>query len=127
MVSHAHGQGYSDLHFLIPETIELIEFGKGPYYGNRGHFYTAAYVDFTTRRSLNNDMLKIELGDFNTQRFLTMIEFLKKDKQSAYIASEIIARMALLIALRIFVCIIFRRITTSNPTSMNSLLSRAIL
>ena len=28
MVSHAHGQGYADLHFLIPETIDKIDFGK---------------------------------------------------------------------------------------------------
>ena len=32
MVSHAHGQGYADLHFLIPETLANIDFGKGPYY-----------------------------------------------------------------------------------------------
>ncbi len=30
MVSHAHGQGYADMHFVIPETIEAIDFGKGP-------------------------------------------------------------------------------------------------
>ncbi len=30
MVSHAHGQGYADLHFLIPETIENVDFNKGP-------------------------------------------------------------------------------------------------
>jgi outer membrane cobalamin receptor len=29
MVSHAHGQGYADLHFVIPETIRAIDFGKG--------------------------------------------------------------------------------------------------
>ena len=31
MVSHAHGQGYADLHFVIPETLKNINFGKGPY------------------------------------------------------------------------------------------------
>src|SRR5690606_11918413 len=31
MVSHAHGQGYSDLHFLIPETVNKIDFGNGPH------------------------------------------------------------------------------------------------
>ena len=29
MVSHAHGQGYSDLHFVIPETVEQVNFEKG--------------------------------------------------------------------------------------------------
>jgi hypothetical protein len=28
MVSHAHGQGYADLHFVIPETVEKIDFGR---------------------------------------------------------------------------------------------------
>ncbi|HVK47106.1 MAG TPA: TonB-dependent receptor plug domain-containing protein, partial [Pseudobacter sp.] len=37
MVSHAHGQGYADLHFLIPESIGKIDFDKGPYYANRGN------------------------------------------------------------------------------------------
>jgi len=30
LVSHAHGQGYADLHFLIPETVGRVQFGKGP-------------------------------------------------------------------------------------------------
>jgi hypothetical protein len=29
MVSHAHGQGYADLHFVIPELIERVDFKKG--------------------------------------------------------------------------------------------------
>jgi len=49
MVSHAHGQGYSDLHFIIPETIQKIDFGKGPYYANQGDFNTAGYVSFDTK------------------------------------------------------------------------------
>src|SRR5689334_7770956 len=31
MVSHAHGQGYADLHFVIPEIIDGLSFSKGPY------------------------------------------------------------------------------------------------
>ena len=46
MVSHAHRQGYADLHFVIPETIDKIDFGKGPYYENKGNFTTAGYVKF---------------------------------------------------------------------------------
>ena len=45
MVSHAHGQGYADLHFVIPETLENIDFGKGAYYADKGNFNTAGYVD----------------------------------------------------------------------------------
>ncbi|HMG89183.1 MAG TPA: TonB-dependent receptor plug domain-containing protein, partial [Chryseolinea sp.] len=41
MVSHAHGQGYSDLHFVIPELINTVDFNKGPYYADKGDFTTA--------------------------------------------------------------------------------------
>ena len=60
MVSHAHGQGYADLHFIIPETIERIEFGKGPYYGNQGNFNTAGYVDFRTQESSQSHLLQLQ-------------------------------------------------------------------
>lgn len=50
MVSHAHGQGYADLHFVIPELIDRVAFNKGPYYAERGNFTTAGYVDFSTLR-----------------------------------------------------------------------------
>ena len=43
MVSHAHGQGYADLHFLIPETVEKINFDKGPYFTNKGNLATAGF------------------------------------------------------------------------------------
>ena len=39
MVSHGHGQGYADLHFIIPDVIERVDVSKGPYfaqYGNHG-------------------------------------------------------------------------------------------
>ena len=44
MVSHAHGQGYADLHFLIPELTANVDYGKGPYYTKYGNMGTAGYV-----------------------------------------------------------------------------------
>ena len=70
MVSHAHGQGYADLHFVIPETIQKVDFGKGPHYANQGNFNTAGYVAFKTKERFNTNQIKIELGDFNTFRTL---------------------------------------------------------
>ena len=35
MVSHAHGQGYADLHFVIPEFIDKVNFDKGPYFAEK--------------------------------------------------------------------------------------------
>lgn len=72
MVSHAHGQGYADLHFVIPETIDKIDFGKGPYYENKGNFTTAGYVDFKTKERLDQSTVKLEAGLFDTYRMLGM-------------------------------------------------------
>lgn len=44
MPTHAHGQGYTDLNFLIPETVSDLHFKKGPYYADEGDFATAGAV-----------------------------------------------------------------------------------
>ncbi|WP_047547787.1 TonB-dependent receptor [Psychroserpens sp. Hel_I_66] len=91
MVSHAHGQGYSDLHFLIPETVNKIDFGKGPYYAQEGDFTTAGYVDFSTKDYLKDSEITLSVGDFNSLRTLGMFNLLKNVKnQNAYIATEYI-------------------------------------
>ena len=92
MVSHAHGQGYSDLHFLIPETVNKIDFGKGPYYGNQGDFNTAGYVDFSTKDYLKESSINFTMGQFNTLRTLGMFNLLENTKnQNAYVAVEYLA------------------------------------
>ena len=89
MVSHAHGQGYADLHFLIPETVEKIDFGKGPYYANRGNFNTAGYVDFKTKDRIEHSSIGLEVGEFNTMRLNGMVDLLSsQSNHSAYLASE---------------------------------------
>ncbi|MCB0838706.1 MAG: TonB-dependent receptor, partial [Bacteroidetes bacterium] len=91
MVSHAHGQGYADLHFLIPETIEKLNFGKGGYYADQGNFSTAGYVDFQTKEKLSGSQLKVQAGQFQTLRSLAMIDLLEnKENMHAYLASELI-------------------------------------
>jgi hypothetical protein len=92
MVSHAHGQGYSDLHFLIPELIQYVDFNKGPYYADKGDFTTAGYVSFNTRQILESNMIKVEGGKFGTARTMLGLNLLnketKKGRQQAYVASE---------------------------------------
>ncbi len=91
MVSHAHGQGYADLHFVIPETIKNIDFGKGPYYGSKGNFTTAGYVDFQTKDRIEYNILGMELGSFNTIRTTVLLNLLENNKRnSAYLASELL-------------------------------------
>jgi len=90
MVSHAHGQGYADAHFIIPETVNKIDFGAGPYYAQQGDFNTAGYVAFSTFKNISKSLVQVEAGRFNSFRTLAMIDLIKKnkDKQSAYIAGE---------------------------------------
>jgi len=88
MVSHAHGQGYADLHFVIPETVEKIDYGKGPYYADKGNFNTAGFVDFQTKDRVDKSIIKAEVGQFNSNRFLGLFNLLNSNKSSAYIATE---------------------------------------
>ncbi|MDZ7897519.1 MAG: TonB-dependent receptor [Arcicella sp.] len=92
MVSHAHGQGYADLHFVIPELIQGVDFKKGTYHTEKGNFSTAGWVDFRTKNALENSFLKVEGGQYKTFRAVGGLDLLGqkgKDKnQSAYIASE---------------------------------------
>lgn len=94
MVSHAHGQGYADLHFTIPETMEKLVLHKGPYEARFGDFATSGTVEFKTRNSLDRNLLKVEHGMFNTTRVVSMFDILGKKnlfsqrKETAYIAGE---------------------------------------
>ncbi|MEO5929382.1 MAG: Plug domain-containing protein, partial [Candidatus Kapaibacterium sp.] len=64
MVSHGHGQGYADLHFIIPETIERVNVAKGPYFARYGDLATAGAVAFQTADSLREDLVKLEADPF---------------------------------------------------------------
>jgi TonB-dependent Receptor Plug Domain/CarboxypepD_reg-like domain len=90
LVSHAHGQGYADLHFLIPELVKTIDYGKGPYYGRYGNFGTAGYVQFETRAKLERGVVQAEVGRFSSGRLLALVPLLDKTKQDAYIAAELV-------------------------------------
>jgi len=92
MVSHIHGQGYADLHFLIPETVSTYDFGKGPYYAGYGDFATAGYLAYTTKDALDKSTISIEGGQFHSFRVAGVIDLLgekaKQNGENAYIAGE---------------------------------------
>ena len=88
MVSHAHGQAYADLHFVIPETVDKIDFGKGPYYADKGNFNTAGYVNFKTKQHIDNSSIKLESGQFNMHRVLGMYNVLNNNRHNSYVATE---------------------------------------
>lgn len=88
MVSHAHGQGYADLHFIIPETIENVDFGKGPYYADKGDFTTAAFVNFKLKEIFDQSSVGIDLGQYNSFRTSGLFNLVNTDKTKSYIATE---------------------------------------
>lgn len=92
MVSHAHGQGYADLHFLIPELVERIDFGKGPYQVDKGDFATAGFATFKTFDHLDNSFVKAEGGLYGYFRSVAAVDLLNSKrgdgKTSAYLAGE---------------------------------------
>ncbi|MBD2767297.1 TonB-dependent receptor [Hymenobacter sp. BT664] len=95
MVSHAHGQGYADFHFVIPETVEQLKVYKGPYSARFGDFATSGAGEFRTKTRLENSQVKLELGQFDTRRALVMLDLLGPDRhllskqsESAYVAAE---------------------------------------
>jgi outer membrane receptor protein involved in Fe transport len=94
MPSHAHGQGYADLHFLIPETVAELAVIKGPHSTKYGDLATAGSGEFSTLNALNTSSVKLEYGAFNTKRALAMVNLLNskhlfsKKKENWYIAGE---------------------------------------
>jgi outer membrane receptor protein involved in Fe transport len=71
MRTHAHGQGYADTNFLIPELAQGLAYRKGPYYASEGDFASAGaiYLDIVDR--LDKNFAQIEYGSFGHQRMVT--------------------------------------------------------
>jgi outer membrane receptor protein involved in Fe transport len=70
MPTHAHGQGYTDINFVIPELIESIDYRKGTYYADTGNFSAAGAVNLHYRSSLDAPFLALETGDDDYMRGL---------------------------------------------------------
>jgi outer membrane receptor for Fe3+-dicitrate len=70
--SHAHGQGYADLHFLIPELVQRLDGFKGPYFPEFGDFATAGAFNFVMRDTVDENYAEAGGGSWATQRYLTL-------------------------------------------------------
>ena len=68
MPTHGHGQGYSDLNFLIPELVDRIEYRKGPYFANYGDFANAGAADIHYKSVLDESFGQVSLGQHGYQR-----------------------------------------------------------
>lgn len=73
MVSHAHGQGYADLNFLIPEVVDRVEFSKGPYFAQWGDLANSGAVNFITKENASENSLQALGGSFNTMRYAAVL------------------------------------------------------
>lgn len=62
MPTHAHGQGYTDLNFVIPELINKITYKKGTYHAEEGDFSAAGAANIEYVRSLKEGLVSIEGG-----------------------------------------------------------------
>jgi hypothetical protein len=70
MVSHAHGQGYMDLNFLLPELVRQVRFSKGSYRAEDGDFTTTGSARIDYQRTLAAPFASLELGPHNFRRLL---------------------------------------------------------
>lgn len=70
MRTHGHGQGYTDLNFLIPEIIGTLTYKKGAYYSEVGDFSGAGSAHIYTATTLDNGLVKLTLGEDQYQRAL---------------------------------------------------------
>ncbi len=62
MPTHAHGHGYSDLNFLIPELVQRVEYRKGPYSASEGNFSSAGSANFVYRTKLDSPFADVTIG-----------------------------------------------------------------
>ena len=70
LVSHGHGQGYSDLNFMIPELVERVNYDKGVYTASHGDFSSAGAAELEYFNVLPENLLQVEGGMFGFGRGL---------------------------------------------------------
>ncbi len=66
--SHAHGQGYTDLNFLIPELVDYIDYKLGVHHASQGDFGSAGGAEFHLKKVLTRPFLTVEGGAFGFAR-----------------------------------------------------------
>jgi len=70
MRTHAHGQGYTDLNFLIPELVSRIDYKKGTYYADEGDFASAGAAHLQLVDALDKGMASVTAGEHSYVRGL---------------------------------------------------------
>lgn len=92
LVSHGHGQGFADLHFVIPELVVGLEAAKGPYYADLGNFATAGAVKLQLAESLGEHLAQVTVGSFGIRRALVVASPSLGDDWKVLLAGEAVAQ-----------------------------------
>ncbi len=70
MRTHGHGQGYLDVNGIIPETVDGIDFRKGPYYADLGDFSMAGASFIHTINEIESPFVSVEAGEDGWRRYV---------------------------------------------------------
>ena len=68
--THAHGQGWTDLNFMIPELANRLEYKKGPYYASEGDFASAGAASVIYANRLDQGIASVGIGQNGYRRAL---------------------------------------------------------
>ncbi|MDO8066702.1 MULTISPECIES: TonB-dependent receptor [unclassified Janthinobacterium] len=68
--SHGHGQGWTDLNFLIPELAMRLDYKKGPYSAAQGDFSSAGAASVVYANRLTQGVASLGLGQNGFRRAL---------------------------------------------------------
>lgn len=75
MPTNAHGQGYTNLNFLIPELIDRIDYRKRTYFADNGDFSSVGSADIHYRDRLDSGIANFTLGSDGYRRTLLANSF----------------------------------------------------
>ena len=89
MVSHGHGQGYTDLNFVIPELVVRLDAHKGPYHARFGDFASAGAIELELASALPESYASFTAGQYGVMRGLVAASPEFADDWHAVLAAEV--------------------------------------
>src|SRR6267154_279186 len=75
MPTHAHGQGYSDINFLLPELVSRVAYKKGPYFAEEGDFSSAGVADIDYYTKMPRGVASLGIGSNGYRRAMAADSF----------------------------------------------------
>jgi hypothetical protein len=73
--THAHGQGYSDINWLMPELVSYVDYHKGTYYADTGYFSTAGSYELYYKNVLASPIEEFGVGNYGYGNYLLADSF----------------------------------------------------